>query len=90
MASIWCWTGRHSEGGELPGGLSSVDEIGGLIGLGQAMLDVGYIELNEKGGYILPEFAKHNGSTAKGRITKAERQAVRRQSVLAEYVSAYG
>lgn len=76
-ALYWLWAAadQHTTDGLMPGlSLRQIDRKTGVPGIGQALADVGWIELIDD-GVIICRFDEHNGSSAKKRATTARRVA---------------
>lgn len=71
---LWATADQHTEDGTLPGlTLRQVDRKTGIAGFGQAVADVGWIELIE-GGIRIVRFEEHNGASAKRRASESKRK----------------
>jgi hypothetical protein len=70
---IWAMADQHTEDGHMSTmTLDDVDAFVGVKGLGVAMKAVGWIEETPE-GLQLPKYERHNGRTAKARLTSAQR-----------------
>ncbi|NJB80323.1 hypothetical protein [Xanthomonas arboricola] len=73
---LWAMADQHTGDGYLPGlSLRQIDRKTGLAGFGEALKSVGWIEVAEDGGVIIPNFTEHNGASAKKRAQTAKRVA---------------
>lgn len=71
---LWATADQHTEDGTLPGlTLRQVDRKTGIAGFGQAVADVGWIEVIE-GGIRIVRFEEHNGASAKRRASESKRK----------------
>jgi hypothetical protein len=77
---VWRWFDQQTIDGNAVGVTASLlDRIAGATGFAQAMIDVAWLTVSEA-GLTLPNFAKHNGATAKSRAQTAKRVANHRAS----------
>jgi hypothetical protein len=72
---LWASADAHSADGYMPGlTVKSIDRETGIKGIGQALVDIGW--LNETpGGIHIARFNEHNGTSAKKRAVDAKRQS---------------
>ena len=72
---LWATADQHTEDGVMPD-LSerAIDRKTGLPGFASALISVGWLEVNGDGVQI-PDFEKHNGTSAKKRLDNAKRVA---------------
>ena len=76
---FWSWADCHSQDGEFPGmDPSYIDKITSKSGFAQAMLDVNWLELSPS-GFRVPRFGRHNGASAKKRVSNAASQKLSRE-----------
>jgi hypothetical protein len=72
---LWASADEHTEDGYMPGlSVTGIDRKTGIKGLGQALVDIGWIEDTE-GGITIQRFDEHNGTSAKRRCMEAKRKA---------------
>lgn len=72
---MWRWFDQQTTNGNAAGVTTALlDRIVGVSGFCEAMQSVGWLEITES-GVSLPNFERHNGSTAKGRALTAKRVA---------------
>jgi len=72
---LWATADQHSEHGQLPGmTLRAIDRKTGIAGLGNALVQVGWLSDNAD-GVSLTRFDEHNGASAKSRAQTARRVA---------------
>lgn len=72
---MWRWFDQQTEGGNATGVTSALlDRVIGVTGFCAAVQSVGWIEITEE-GVFLPNFDRHNGTTAKSRALGAKRTA---------------
>lgn len=72
---MWRWFDQHTEGGNARGVTAALlDRIIGVTGFCEAVQSVGWVEITEV-GVNLPNFDRHNGTTAKSRALGAKRTA---------------
>lgn len=72
LVNILCWAdGVTSDGVIGKGGLAIIDRIGALQGLGEALLEAGWLQRDRDGVVSFVEWDKHNGECAKRRATIA-------------------
>lgn len=77
---LWATADQHTQDGVMPGlTIRQIDRKTGVSGIGQALCDIGWLEVVE-GGVRLINFTEHNGASAKRRATEAQRKAVSRSS----------
>jgi hypothetical protein len=75
LFAVWSLFDEQTQDGILDGYTTKVlDSIVGFDGLSQAMLDVGWLETDEKGRLIAVNFEEHNGKTAKRRAAESVRK----------------
>lgn len=75
LVSIWIWADQHTEKGNAPSVTKKLlERISGVSGFADAMLEVGWLVLDEFGA-TFPNFDRHNGKTAKNRALTAKRVA---------------
>jgi hypothetical protein len=73
---VWRWFDQHTENGNARCVTTlTVDRLSGVTGFAQAMIDVGWLVVNDDGTLTLPGFCRHNGKTAKTRANTANRVA---------------
>ena len=72
LVSVWAWFDQNSEDGEIEGCCTMIDEIT-RPAFADAMQEVGWLSC-DNGTIRLPNFDKHNGSTAKKRAMGQQRQ----------------
>jgi hypothetical protein len=74
---FWLWLDGVSVDGRVDGLASTdVDAVIGTAGFSSAMKEVGWMAFDDHEGSItVPNFSRHNGVSAKGRASKARRQA---------------
>lgn len=76
---LWAMADEHSEDGFLPGlTLRAVDRKTCVIGLGAALVDIGWLEEQDDGLRVV-NFDDHNGGSAKRRSMDAKRKATVRK-----------
>lgn len=72
---FWAWADKHCVDGHVDGATSRlIDRATRVDGLSDALIAVGWLELDEEGARI-PRFEEHNGDSAKERSLKNQRQA---------------
>lgn len=72
---LWASADQHSEDGIMPGlTLRAIDRKTGIAGFGNALVSIGWIEVDTAGVRIV-RFEEHNGTTAKKRAVTAKRVA---------------
>jgi|GEM_PF-1530501 len=72
---LWSMADQHTEDGWLPGmSLRQIDRKAGVPGLGQALVDIGWLE-SRADGVLIVRFDDHNGKSAKKRCQTASRVA---------------
>lgn len=75
---VWRWFDQQTVSGNAPGVTCLLlDRIAGATGFAQAMEKAGWLIVSDT-GLQLPNFEKHNGSTAKNRAQTAKRVAEHR------------
>lgn len=75
LIRVWQWFDKHTVDGNAFGvTFSLVDRLTHVIGFGEAMMFVGWLEQNDK--YLkMPKFDKHTSASAKKRADSALRQS---------------
>lgn len=72
---LWATADQHTADGFMPGlSCRQIDRKTGVSGLGQALVDIGWIE-NQEDGIFIVNFEDHNGASAKKRAQTAKRVA---------------
>lgn len=72
---LWATADQHTEDGALRGlSTQGIDRKTGVKGLGEALEQIGWIEVVQD-GVLVVRFEEHNGSSAKRRCTEAQRKA---------------
>jgi hypothetical protein len=72
---LWATADQHTEDGIMPDlSTRAIDRKTGLAGFASALISIGWLEVNGDGVQI-PEFEKHNGTSAKKRLDNAKRVA---------------
>lgn len=79
LVSVWSWFDANSESGELRGCCSMIDALTSAQ-FANAMQEVSWLNC-EDGKITLPNFSRHNGSTAKKRAQGQLRQKKFREKV---------
>lgn len=75
LLRVWRWFDQHTQEGNAASVTPALlDRIVGVTGFCQAMANVGWLTINED-GIGLPNFDRHNGTTAKRRVLTAKRVA---------------
>ncbi|MFA5525943.1 MAG: hypothetical protein WC992_03870 [Acholeplasmataceae bacterium] len=78
VVRFWGWADANTADGNLPHmAAGDVDDIVGQVGFAEAMIEAGWL-LADPGGLILPNFTRHNGTTAKQRGLATRRQQEKR------------
>ncbi|MGW9066976.1 hypothetical protein ACWGPO_23065 [Achromobacter animicus] len=81
---LWATADQHTADGFMPGlSCRQIDRKTGVQGLGQALVDIGWIEADADGVSIV-NFEDHNGASAKKRAQTAKRVANHRSGNAAE------
>jgi hypothetical protein len=77
LCMVWAWADELTEDGIIPDSdasiLPMIDEIAGLEGFGQAMIDVGWLVAENGKPLSFPKFTRHNTNSAKRRAMDASR-----------------
>ncbi|WYX08205.1 hypothetical protein WJ978_19780 [Achromobacter xylosoxidans] len=77
---LWATADQHTADGFMPGlSCRQIDRKTGVAGLGQALVDIGWLDSSEDGISIV-NFEDHNGASAKKRAQTAKRVANHRSS----------
>ncbi len=80
LAKMWRWFDQHTTNGNAENVTKSLlDRMVGVTGMCDAMAKVGWLIVTDNGIY-LPNFDKHNGSSAKNRVETARRVAKHRDN----------
>jgi len=80
LAKVWRWFDQHTVNGNAENVTKSLlDRMVGVTGMCDAMAKVGWLIVTDNGIY-LPNFDKHNGSSAKNRVETARRVAKHRDN----------
>lgn len=75
LLAFWSWSHQHAVDGRVDGATSHlIDRATRVDGLADALVSVGWLEVDET-GIGIPRFEVHNGDSAKERSLKNERQA---------------
>jgi hypothetical protein len=72
LAVLWGWADKHTTDGRAPVTLELLDDLISFKGFSDAMVVVGWLEVDDK-GIRFPKFARHNGESAKKRALTARR-----------------
>ena len=88
LHSFWSWVDQHSRDGAIPGvTLAWIDRFTESDGFAQALMDVGWLNGSD-GDLTVPNFERHNGSSAKKRaqatVRKQKSRSERDKSVTRE------
>lgn len=76
---FWEWLDDETTNGVIEGvGSAAIDQLVGLPGFYAAMIDVGWIIEVGANSIAIPNFDRHNGSTAKSRALDAKLKATKR------------
>lgn len=76
LVRVWIWADQQTIDGNARGVTkNAIDRNSGVTGLANAMLDsrVRWLIENENGGFLFPNFERHNGQTAKTRALTSKR-----------------
>ncbi|MBB5414072.1 hypothetical protein [Paraburkholderia atlantica] len=77
---LWATADQHSEDGVMPGMTPrTIDRKTGVLGLGAALVTIGWIEVDDE-GLTITRFDEHNGTSAKKRAVTAKRVANHRST----------
>ena len=79
LHALWSWADQHTDDGQLP--LTEREDIDAVVckrGFAEEMLRVGWLEVMETGGVLIPNWLRHNGDSAKKRALDMERQRSKR------------
>lgn len=75
LLAFWGWAHAHAVDGRVDGATSQlVDKVTRVQGLSGALIDVGWLEIDDR-GVAIPRFDVHNSDSAKERALKNERQS---------------
>ncbi len=81
---LWATADQHTADGFMPGlSCRQIDRKTGVAGLGQALVDIGWIK-NSSDGVLIVNFEDHNGASAKKRAQTAKRVANHRSGNASE------
>ena len=88
LHSFWSWVDQHSTDGSIPGvTFAWIDRFTERAGFARALKGVGWL-VGEDGDITVPNFERHNGSSAKKRaqatVRKQKSRSVRDESVTRE------
>ncbi|WP_146582093.1 hypothetical protein [Neorhodopirellula pilleata] len=76
---FWSWVDRHSADGTLANATkSTIDRLVERDGFADGMIDVGWL-VTDGETLIVPQFTRHNGSSAKARELESEAKRLRRK-----------
>lgn len=84
---LWSLADQHTDDGQLP--LTEPEDIDAVVckrGFASEMLRVGWLEVMETGGVLIPKWLRHNGDSAKKRALDMERQRAKRSRDCHGYV----
>ncbi len=74
LHAIWSWADEHSiDGTNVPVGREFINELVECQGFAEQMIRVGWLK-EEDGSLTFPNFSRHNGESAKARLTDAQRK----------------
>lgn len=74
----WSWADSETADGCIPGiEPTCIDDVVGIVGFGQAMMDVGWI-LTDAQGLIFPNWDRKNSKSAKRRLRENGRRRQQR------------
>lgn len=82
LVRLWIWADQQTlDGNAVNVTKSAIDRNSGVSGLAEVMLSerVRWLLKSETGGFIFPNFDRHNGQTAKTRALTAKRVATHKQ-----------
>jgi len=81
LHAVWGVFDAHSSDGVLKGySIEAMDHIIGWEGFSKAMLDVGWLVVDNNQALMLPEFSEHNGRSGKRRAEDQKRKRDSRNS----------
>ena len=81
LHAVWSVFDTHSEDGFLHGYTPDLlDQIVGLPGIAQGMIDVGWLVSGSAQTLVMPEFTEHNGKSGKRRAEDQKRKKESRKS----------
>ena len=73
LIRIWCWADQQTADGNAASVTRSLlDRVSGVTGFADALVSVGWLEKTD-GGFLFPNFDRHNGNSAKTRASVAKR-----------------
>ena len=76
LIRVWSWLDQHTTDGRVTfASKTFVDRLAFQPGFGDAMEKVSWLKSSARGGWAVPNFARHNGETAKSRAQTAKRVA---------------
>lgn len=78
LVRLWIWADQQTINGNAPSVTkNAIDRHSGVTGLADAMISdrVGWLVETDSGGFLFPNFDRHNGQTAKTRGLTAKRVA---------------
>jgi hypothetical protein len=82
LLRIWIWADQQTIDGNASSVTKSLlDRITAVSGFAESMLQVGWLEQSEN-GFCFPNFARHNGQTAKTRASAAKRVEKHRKNAV--------
>jgi hypothetical protein len=74
LHAFWSWCDKHASNGYVTGApLTLVDEVVTLNGFADALVLVGWLEMDGDRGLCIPHFERHNGKPAKERALTNQR-----------------
>jgi hypothetical protein len=89
LHAVWSIFDAHTEDGFLEGYThQAIDDDLGWKGFSKAMQSVGWLDIDDKGAHV-PEYADHNGATAKRRAMETKRKESGRTGTKAGRLSAW-
>lgn len=75
LFGFWAWADKHSVDGRVDAATSRlIDRTVRVDGLAEALVSIGWLAVDAE-GITIPNFAEHNGDSAKERSQKNQRQA---------------
>lgn len=78
LSVLWGWADKHTTDGRAPVTQLLLDELISCPGFCDAMIVVGWLEVDDK-GVRFPKFSRHNGKSAKKRALTARRVATHKK-----------
>ncbi len=80
LVRVWLWADEQTTDGRLGSGAdAAIDRVVGAQNFSKKMIETGWLKVRKK-GFIIPNFERHNGNSAKTRALAARRMVTLRDN----------